>query len=301
MSASRIEYLQRFLDHTDFVISGRRNAISEDRWLVGNYDPSFYSIVDKHLRNTDARVRADVINLLAAVKERRALTIIKEMRASDKEIVQIACLGYLKTIGESDTMIPELFDILEHRNGPEFSRAAARIAAVGRSEDVPRLRRTYGQVSGEMREEAKKALTAIIDRDPSLSANRRLLLTVPVFPDEERFLRFLDSSITYLDIRYRDSVAPSTTVSLKVYNNVYGSIMRMRERLFNEFDNLRYYGKECSRMYDELVHLMEWASQDLSGKTAEGAGNKLCSGCGEEMRFFSDTWVCVDCGTKKRP
>ena len=303
MSVSRLEYLERFLDHTDFVLSGRKNAISGDKWLVNNYDPAFYDVVAKHLRSSDARVRADVVNLLAAVRERKALGIVKELRANDKENVQIACLGYLNAIDENDTMIPELFDVLEHKNGVEFRRAAAKLSSVGRSEDIRRLRKIYGQVSGEMRDEAKKALTAIIDRDVSLKEKKELLLSVPIFPDENKFAAFLDSSITYLDIRYRDSVACRTAITSRMYGNVYNAIMKMRTRMFNEFDNLEYYGKDSRRMYDELLRLMEWASLDLSEKTADDndrSASTVCPACGTEMRSSGGIWVCVDCGIKKK-
>ena len=303
MNVSRIEYLERFLDCVDFVLSGRRNAVSEDRWLVNNYDPSFYGAVSKHLKNSDERVRADVVRLLAAVRERAALDLIKEMRSFDKDIVRSACLGYLDSVSEEDTMIPEIFDILEHRNGAEFKRAAMRIGSVGRSGDVPRMRKIYGQVAGEMREDIKAALISVIGRDEELRKKKDLLLSIPVFPDEKRFLSFLDNSITYLDIRYRDSVAGKGIVSKGTYENVYGAIMKMRERMFNKFDNLGYYGPLCKKMYGDLLSLMEWASDDLSGKAVESdritAGKHLCPRCGNEMRSNNNIWACVDCGIKK--
>ncbi|MCL2786227.1 MAG: HEAT repeat domain-containing protein [Methanomassiliicoccaceae archaeon] len=301
MSVSRLGYLERFLGCVDMVMAGRRNAVSGDKWLVSNYEPSFYSVLSKHLRSPDPRVRADVVNLLAAVKERAALDIVRELRTNDKDAVRIACLGYLSALNENDTMIPDLFDILKHRNGDEFKRAAVRMSAVGRSEDVHRLRKIYGQVDGEMRDAVKETLNIIIGRDASLIERKELLLSVPVFPDERKFLSFLDSSITYLDIRYRDSVACKPHITQKTYSNVYGAIMKMRVRMFNEFDNLKHYGKDCGKMYDELIRLMEWASLDLSGKEAETAGSAVtkCPKCGEEMRSSGGIRMCVDCGIKK--
>jgi len=303
MSVSRIEYLERFLDCVDFVSSGRRNAISGDRWLVNNYDPSFYGAVSKHLKSSDERVRADVVRLLAAVRERSALDTVREMRASDKDAVKTACLGYLDSVNEEDTMIPDLFDVLEHKNGQEFKRAAMTMGSIGRSADVPRIRKIYGQVTGDMREDIKAALISVIDRDAELRKKKDLLLSVPVFPDERKFLSFLDGSITYLDIRYRDNIAGKGTISKGAYENVYGAIMRMRERMFNEFDNLGYYGPVCKKMYGDLISLMEWASDDLSGKAVESDritdGRRLCPRCGNEMRSNSNVWTCVDCGIKK--
>ena len=302
MSVSRMEYLGRFLDCVDFVISGRRSAISEDRWLVTNYDPSFYGVVSKHLVNTDERVRADVIKLLAAVKERAAMDAVRKMRMSDKENVRIACLSYLAAIGEADTMMPDLFDILEHKRGQEFRAAAIKAGSAGRSEDVPRLRKIYGQVTGEMREDIQKALTLITDRDENLRKNRELILSIPIFPDEKKFNAFLDNSITYLDIRYRDSVACRPRVSAGTYSNVRSAIDKMKTRMFNEYDNLRYYEKTAGKMYDELLHLIEWAADDLSAKEIEddrAEYAKVCSKCGNELRFYKDTWMCIDCGIKK--
>ncbi|MCL1984476.1 MAG: HEAT repeat domain-containing protein [Methanomassiliicoccaceae archaeon] len=299
MSVSRLEYLERFLDGTDFVISGRKNAISGDRWLVNNYDPAFYDAVAKHLKNTDERVRADVIRLLGAVGERRALDTVRELRTTDKESVKLACLGYLDSINESDTMIPELFNILEHMNGPEFKVAAMKMTAAGRSNDVPRLRRIYGQVTGEMRMRIRDTLTSIIERDEELKKKKDLLLSVPVFPDEKKFGSFLDKSITYLDIRYRDGVAGKRTVAANVYTNVRDALRNMRIRMFNEHDNLRYYGTPVREMYDELLSLMDWASGDLSSKTVESehfTERNLCPKCGAEMRMRDGIWTCVDCG-----
>jgi ribosomal protein L37AE/L43A len=302
MSVSRLEYLGRFLDHVDFVISGKKNAISEDKWLVNNYCSLFYDVVSKHLLSPDIRVRADVVNLLAAVRERRSIDVIRGMRASDKDVVKTACLGYLSAIGESDTLIPDLFDILEHKNDDEFKRAAMKMTIAGRSEDVPRLRKIYGQVIGEMRDEIKRTLTAIIDKDDALKKNKELLLSVPVFPDERKFVSFLDTSITYLDIRYRDSVSCKDKITQGTYVNVYNALKKIRTRVFNEFDNLSYYGKETKKMYDELMHLIEWASADLSEKTVkveEGMKRMTCPGCDSEMRYSGGVWVCIDCGMKK--
>jgi HEAT repeat protein len=303
MSVSRIEYLERFLDDVEFVISGKRNAISEDRWLVVNYDPMFYSAVSKHLKNTDERVRADVITLLGRVRERAAIDDVRVMRSSDKESVRTACLGYLDLMNESDNLMPDLFYILEHSNGKDFERAAMRIGNHGSSEDVPRLRKTYGQVSGDMRAVVQRTLVTIIDRDPELAKKKELLLSVPVFPDENKFSTFLDNSITYLDIRYRDSVAGKDIISERTYSNVRGAIKTMRVRMFNEYDNLKHYGRSCTDMYDELIRLMEWASADLSEKTVDKDDrirkDVFCPRCGNEMRMHDGVRRCIDCFMRK--
>jgi len=302
MSAGRMEYLGRFLDCVDFVASGRKFAISEDKWLVINYEPSFYGVVSKHLMNTDERVRADVIKLLAAVKERAALDSVRKMRLSDKENVRIACLSYLAAIGEADTMMPDLFDILEHKKGQEFKSAAMKAGSAGRSEDVPRLRKIYGQVTGEMREDIRKALILIMSRDENLKKNEELILSIPPYPDEKKFNAFLDNSTTYLDIRYRDTVACKRKISAGTYSNVCSAIKKMKARMFNEYDNLQYYEKSVGEAYDELLRLIEWAADDLSAKETEDGQTehaKICSKCGNELRSYRDSWICVDCGIKR--
>ncbi|MDR0791486.1 MAG: hypothetical protein LBE47_02990 [Methanomassiliicoccaceae archaeon] len=303
MSVSRIEYLERFLDCVEFVTSGKRNAISEDRWLVMNYDQSFYGFISKHLRNEDERVRAEVVTLFGHVRERAALDIVKSMRSSDRDRVRDACLNYLNSMNEADNLIPDIFDILEHKNGQEFERAAKRMSSAGRSEDVPRLRRTYGQVTGDMRDIIRGTLTSIIDRDTELRKKKELLLSVPVFPDEKKFNAFLDSSITYLDIRYRDSVSCKDIISERTYSNVYNALMTMRVRMFNEHDNLQHYGGSCTEMYNELIRLMEWTSEDLSGKTVskdDGIRKDVsCPKCGNEMRVHNGVRACIECFVKK--
>ncbi|MDR2866844.1 MAG: hypothetical protein LBV13_05545 [Methanomassiliicoccaceae archaeon] len=302
MSVSRIEYLERFLDDADFVISGRRGAISEDRWLIINYHPSFYGAVSKHLMSSNERVRAETVMLFASVRERAALDAVREMRKTDKDVVRTACLGYLNALNESDSMMHDLFDVLEHKGGQEFRLAAAKTGSLGNSDDIPRIRKIYGQVTGDMRAQVRDAISAIIDRDPDMMRKKDLLLSVPVFPDERKFLSFLDNSINYLDIRYRDSIAPVKVISESTYNNVYGAIMKMRVRMFNEYDNLKHYEKRCTDGYNDLISLMEWASGDLSLKTVENicrAGAVMCPECGNEMNHHNGIWTCVRCGIRK--
>ncbi|MCL1904960.1 MAG: hypothetical protein FWG19_02410, partial [Methanomassiliicoccaceae archaeon] len=117
--------------------------------------------------------------------------------------------------------------------------------------------------------------------------------------DEKKFEMFLDKSITYLDIRYRDSVSDKKIISANVYTNVRDALRSMRIRMFNEQDNLRYYGPPARKMYDELLNLMDWASADVSSKTVEAdhfTERNLCPKCGAEMRARDGVWTCVDCG-----
>ena len=133
-----------------------------------------------------------------------------------------------------DELIPQLFDVMDHSSGNEFMKAAARMASVAREEDVPHLRRIYGQVGGEMRSAVRVALDRVISRNPSLQPKRDLILSVPVYPNEGEFERFLDSSIEYLDVRYRNNVLPLEKVKLATFNNVARALAKMRTRLYNE-------------------------------------------------------------------
>jgi hypothetical protein len=304
MSVSRFDYLERFLGCADFVASGRTFAISDDKWLLNNYDPSFRTVADKHLRSSDARVRADVVRFFTKVRERAVSDAVKEMRVSDKnDAVRTACAGYLDALDENDALLSSLFDILEHRNGDEFGRAASKIGIIGKSSDVPRLRRTYGHVDDEMKEQVRKALVSIIERDGDLKKNRELILSEPIFPNEEKFLVFLDKGIVYIDIRYRDTVAPAAVIAESAYTNVRGAIRKIKARLYNEYDNLGYYGKDARRMYGELLEMTEWAADDLSKKTISGGGTKndvYCVKCGSETVVFNGERTCIECGTKKK-
>jgi len=301
LTVGRLEYLERFLCAADFVASGRKGAMSGDRWLIGNYDPSFYGVLEKYLRCEDERIRAETVSLLAAVRERAALPEIRRMRAREGERVAMACLGYLSAAEESDSLIPELFDILEHKRGAEFERAAVRMRSAGRSEDVPRLRRIYGQVEGGMRDSLRRALESIADRDETLRGKKDLILSVPVYPDREAFSSFLERSIDYLDVRYRGNVHPLRTVEKGTYNNVARALRVMRVRLYNEYDNLGIYGPEEKEGYDELAGLVVWASEDLRGKrTAEGGRgqkDRRCPRCGGPTVTYKGLISCPECGS----
>ena len=183
MSVTKVEYLERFIEAVDRVIAGRPGSISEDRWLVNYYDAEKLPIVSGYLDCDDERVRAETVLLLSDVHERAVLGKVREMRQKDSERVRLACIGYLSTIQGDDELIPQLFDVMDHSSGNEFMKAAARMASVAREEDVPHLRRIYGQVGGEMRSAVRVALDRVISRNPSLQPKRDLILSVPVYPN----------------------------------------------------------------------------------------------------------------------
>lgn len=299
MAVSRTDYLERFLSAVDRVVEGRPGGISEDRWLVNNYTGDMLPLVDKYLSADDERVRAETVLLLADVRERAVLGKVREMRQMDSERVRLACIGYLTSMQEDDDLIPQLFDVLEHRNGQEFRKAAMRMASVAREDDIPRLRRIYGQVAGEMRSDIKVVLDRVISRNPHLQSKRELILSVPVYPDESEFERFLDSATEYLDVRYREKVLPAEKVSLGTFNNVARALRKMRTRLYNEYDNLPYYGADKSDRYTDLVNLISWANSDLSKKEVVGSERRqshVCPKCGGMMVSYKGMWICPDCG-----
>lgn len=300
MSVTKVEYLERFIEAVDRVIAGRPGSISEDRWLVNYYDAEKLPIVSGYLDCDDERVRAETVLLLSDVHERAVLGKVREMRQKDSERVRLACIGYLSTIQGDDELIPQLFDVMDHSSGNEFMKAAARMASVAREEDVPHLRRIYGQVGGEMRSAVRVALDRVISRNPSLQPKRDLILSVPVYPNEGEFERFLDSSIEYLDVRYRNNVLPLEKVKLATFNNVARALAKMRTRLYNETDNLQLYGPDKTDRARELNSLIAWANADLSKKEVVGterSRSHVCPRCGEMMVCYKGMWICPDCGT----
>ena len=148
MPVDRIEYLGRYLDAVDRVTSGRPGSIIEDRWLVNNYSADVVTLLDKYLDVDDDRVKAETVMLFCDVRERAVMSKVREMSKVGSEKVRMACLGYLTTMQEDDDLIPQLFEILDHTTGLEFHRAAVRMAAIAREEDLPHVRRIYGQVNG---------------------------------------------------------------------------------------------------------------------------------------------------------
>jgi len=299
---TRLEYLEHFLDSVDFVTSGRKGAISSDRWLTVNYDSSFSSVLEKHLRNPDERVRAETVSLLTTVKERSVMDTIRDLRMNDCERVGIACLGYLSSMDEADNLIPQLMETLEYKRGIEFKKAAERIGKIGRSGEITELRKIYGQVTGDMRTDVKNAMTVIIERDPELRRKKDLLLSVPVFPNEKEFNKFLRSSTDYMNVRYRESVHPKMKVSVSTYNNVVRGLKNIRVRLFNESFNLVHYVDGSTERYNETVDLLAWVASDLEKKEVDVHTTDtmmMCQICGESMVRGDGGWRCIGCGNKR--
>lgn len=300
MPVTKVEYLERFLEAVDRVIAGRPGSISEDRWLVNYYDAEKLPIVSGYLICDDERVRAETVMLLADVRERAVLDTVQEMRRKDSERVRLACMGYLSVIQSDDELIPQLFDTMDHSSGTEFLRAANRMASIAREEDIPHLRRIYGQVGGEMRSAVKVVLDRVIARNPSLQSKRDLILSIPVYPNESDFEAFLDKATEYLDVRYRENVQPQPTVRLATFNNVARALAKMRTRLYNEADNLQYYGPDKTDRARELNSLISWANKDLASKEVTGterSRSHVCPRCGEMMICYKGMWICPDCGT----
>ncbi len=267
MAASRADYIERFLDAVDSVESGRRGAVSENRWLVENYQGSFLSLVESFMDSQDEAVAAETILMLASARERSVYPKVRDLSHRGRDSVRMACTGYIKTMEDDDELIPRLFDRIEHSDGHEFDAAAARLAKIARAEDMPRARRTYGHVQGQMRMRMREVIEGILLRNPSMEAQREFHLSVPMAPDERSFDRFLSRSTEYLDVRYRGSVSQRSTISMATYNNVVDALMKMKKRLYNESDNLQYYDLDKSDRFDELSDLIAWASEDLSKKT----------------------------------
>ncbi len=286
------------------VAAGRSGAISGDKWLAANYDPDKLRLLLPYLRFDNPRVRAETVLLLTSVRERGAMAEIRRMSIEEGDLVSMACLGYLTAMGEDDDAIPGLLDVMDHTSGSEFVKAARRLACIARAEDVPHVRRIYGQVNGAMRDETRNVLERIIARNPDLESKRELILSVPVYPDEAAFERFLDSSIEYLDVRYRRNVLPRSDVSLKTFNNVARALRDMRIRLYNEADNMTYYDPEMRDRYHELTQLVLWANDDLARKrvvrpAAEGS-SRVCPRCGGMMVSYKGMWSCPECGGGRR-
>lgn len=302
MDNGRLRYTELFLDCVDYVESGRKGEISDNKRLVSEYEPSFYTVLEPHLRNTDQRVRREVVLLLSRLKERRALERIKEMRISDNDYVSGACLAYLDSIGSDDDAIPVLMDTLRHTKGQEFRNAAMRLRGMARDRDVSEIREIYGQVEDDLKEPVMLILTSILARYPDLESKRYLILSEPVYPDEERLKRFLDKSLVYMDIRYRDSYSGDPSIDLDMYNKIASAFRKIQIRLYNEKANLRYYSKETKSLYRETEDVLLWATEDLSSKTVRGAETEKdthhCQHCGAKMIRTATDWVCPECGSR---
>ena len=303
MDNGRLHYMEIFLDAVDFVESGRKGLISDNKELISRYDPTFYSVLEPQLKNPDPRVRREVILLLTTLRERKALERIREMRFSDNDLVNGACTAYLNTIGEEDDTIPKLIDTMRHTNGSDFRNAALKLKKIARDTDVPVIREIYGQVRGDMKQPVLDILLSVIDRYPELRSKRYLILSEPVYPNEEEFVRFLDKSIVYIDIRYTDNYSEETDIPLNIHNRIASAFKKIQIRLYNEKANLKYYSKGTKDMYKEAEDLLLWAIEDLQGKGVIGVDNTaqstVCPHCGTKMVHSLTNWVCPECGYKQ--
>lgn len=293
----RTEYLDRFYDAADAVSSGRAGAISEDRRLRNSYRADYAPVMAAFLHDDDERVRCEVVYLFAEVRERSVRDEIRGMQRTDTQRVRDHCLGYMKALEEDDERIPGLLDSLQHSRGEEYHSAAVSLARIARAEDVDAVREVYGQVDGPMREDARAILEGILERNPPLRRQRSLVMSLPVYPDEAAFDRFLDRSKEYLDVRYREKVHPLDAVGLTTYNNVATAINKIRVRLYNEADNLQFYGPDMADRHLELSGILSWAAADLAGKrvirNAE-ATSMVCARCGGMMVLTKSGWVCPE-------
>ena len=258
MGSVKLAYTQLFLDAVDDVESGRKGGISDNRKLISDYRPEYYTVLETQLRNPNTAVRKEVILLLTKLKERKAADRIREMRISDNDIVSGACSAYLNALGEDDDAIPKLLDIMRHDSGNGFRTAASKLASIARDSDIPEIREIYGQVGEDLKGSVAEVLNAVISRYPELRSKRYLILSDPVYPNEKKFISFLDKSIVYIDIRYRDNYAESDSISLEMYNRIASALRKIQIRLYNEKANLRYYSAETKEMYRDAEELLLW-------------------------------------------
>lgn len=295
-----MDYLGRFLDGVDFLLSGKKGSISEDRWLVRNYNPNFYDIVAKGLDNQDYRVRAEVVLLFSELGERSAMGKIKALRRTDKESVTMACLAYLNRMEEADDLIPQLMDDLQHGQGDVFRKAALKMKSVGRSEDIATLREIYGGLGDGRAPLIQEVISSIVDRNPELENKKDLLISKPVFPNEDAYSRFLDKAIDYIDIRYREKIAVRHSISSSTFKNIIKALGDIRIRLYNEEANLEYYHPTDIERHRHLITILEWVYSDLGSKELNDITKtkavSRCPDCNHEMRYYNDQWMCTECG-----
>ncbi len=275
MTVPLSNYTLRFREASASAASGRRGAISDSRFFVDNYGPGCYEVLLTGLEHNDPRVRAETVLLFARLGITKPRDIITEMSYHDRDSVSGACVAYLKGLEASEERIPELLYTANHRNGEEFRSAMRTLGETATAGDIPDIRRIYGQVSGDMREQTKAALARIVDRDPDLERKRMFVLSEPVYPDEDAFRAFLEKSVDYLDVRYRGKIHPLREVKLRTYNNVVSAILTMQIRLYNEEANSGCYDRETRDSARLLNDLVFWAAEDLKSKRVikpEGPG-----------------------------
>ena len=304
MENERLRYLRSFLDAVDYVESGRKGMISDNDGLITRYRPAFYDIIRPQLKNRNPLVVKETILLLSKLGERQALSDVREIMYSDNGTVNGACTAYLRAIEEEDDTIPKLLDVMRHDSGQEFRSAALKLRRIARDTDVPAVRELYGQVRGDLRRPVSDILTSIIARYPELESQRHLILSEPVYPNEEKLNSFLDKSIDYIDRRYTVNYSDAETVRADIYNNIVSSFRKIQIRLYNEKANLRYYSQDTVKKYDRAKDLLIWGAENLQekevvGSRAEGPSG-ICPICGSRMIHSNDGWVCIDCDRRTK-
>jgi len=266
MTVPVIAYSARFNDSVRNVLNGRRGSISDSRFLIDNYGAGCYDVLVAGLVHPEPKIRAETVMLFSRLGIVKPRETIEAMSVRDKDVVVGACLAYLKTLDTNEDRMPELLYTANHRDGTEFRTAMRTIGAIATEKDIPEIRKVYGQVQGEMREQTAAALTRIVDRDPDLERKREFILSIPRYPDEGAYLAFLRKSIEYLDVRYRKNVEPRSEVSVKLHNDVAHAIITMQIRMYNEAQNMPIYSGEARDSAETLSDLIAWAADDLNSK-----------------------------------
>ncbi len=259
-------YSARFSDSVRNVLNGRRGSISDSRFLIDNYGAGCYDVLVAGLEHPEPKIRAETVMLFSRLGIVKPRETIEAMSVRDKDVVVGACLAYLKTLDTNEDRMPELLYTANHRDGTEFRTAMRTIGAIATEKDIPEIRKVYGQVQGEMREQTAAALARIVDRDPDLERKREFILSIPRYPDEGAYLAFLRKSIKYLDVRYRKNVEPRSEVSVKLHNDVAHAIITMQIRMYNEAQNMPIYSAEVRDSAEMLSDLIAWAADDLNSK-----------------------------------
>ncbi|NLL95192.1 MAG: hypothetical protein GX224_05525 [Thermoplasmatales archaeon] len=300
---TRLQYLERYLSRVDFVQSGRTGAISDDRRLVTDYRPEFFGVFEPYLRGNDPRVKAETVLLLSKLNERAAEPQVREMWHSEGDLVSSACLSYMDAIGESERLLESLFERIESSDPEGRIAAAGRLATHAGVGDIPRIRRAYGKSDGEAKKALARALARIASKSEETEGMLDLILSDPVLPDERRFMSFARGARRYLDVRYRENVFPERRIDAKTQNNVAEAINKIRERLYNEYDNLDSYSEAAEAEFYDLSDLLSWASEDLSSKIVYGLRDSdlerkaVCAACDHVLVTSpSGKKVCPGCG-----
>ena len=304
MDNGRLRYVRSFLDAVGYVESGRKGMISDNGNLIAGYKPAYYDILRPQLKNRNPLVVKETVLLLSKLRERQALDDVREIMYSDNGTINGACSAYLHAIEAEDDTIPKLLDVMRHDSGSEFRSAAVKLRRIARDTDVPAVREIYGQVRGDLKRPVLDILTSIISRYPELEPQRHLILSEPVYPDEEKLNTFLDKSIDYIDRRYTVNYSDAESIRADIYNNIVSSFRKIQIRLYNERANLRYYSEETKKKYDRAKELLIWGAENLQEKEVIGAGAEgpsgICPICGSKMIHTNDGWICIDCNRRTK-